>query len=77
MARVDTNVFRDLSTTKSKVPSDEALNSELRHLDIKIIRLKSASYWIDYVALVPAEPEWHQKQQAILNCDNPVDTLMK
>lgn len=51
--------------------------SELRHVDIKILRLKSAAYWVDYVLLTPAEPEWHQKQQAILNCDNPIDTLVK
>jgi hypothetical protein len=61
MARVDTNIFRDMSTTKASVPSDEALESELKNVDIKILRLKSARYWIDYVALTPNEPEWSQK----------------
>ena len=77
MARVDTNIFRDMSTTKASVPSDEALESELKNVDIKILRLKTAKYWIDYVALTPTEPEWSQKQQAILNLDNPDDTLLK
>jgi len=61
MARVDTNIFRDLSTMKGQVPSDEAIMSELRYLDIKIIRLKSAAFWIAYVMLSPTEPQWHKE----------------
>jgi hypothetical protein len=59
MARVNTNIFRDLSTTKSNVPTDEAITSELKNVDIKILRLRSAAYWVDYVILTPSEPEWH------------------
>lgn len=77
MARIDTNIFRDVSTTKHTVPSDEAIQSELKDCDIKIMRLKSAVDWIDYVALTPSEPDWHQKQQAMLSSDNPTDTLLK
>ncbi len=59
MARVNTNIFRDLSTTKANVPTDEAIISELKNVDIKIIRLRSAAYWVDYAILTPSEPEWH------------------
>jgi hypothetical protein len=59
MGRIDTNIFRDVSTTKHTVPSDEAIYSELRGDDIKIVRLKSAAFWINYVALTPNEPDWH------------------
>jgi hypothetical protein len=44
---------------------------------IKVIRLKSAASWVDYIALTPEEPDWHVKQQAIINCDNPIDTLLR
>ena len=77
MTRIDTNIFRDLSTIKSQIPSDEAIQGELKNSDIKVIRLKSSASWIDYIALRPNEPDWHQKQQALLNCENPIDTLMK
>jgi hypothetical protein len=59
MARIDTNIFRDVSTTKHTVPSDEAIQFEFKDIDIKIMRLKSAAYWIDYVILTPTEPDWH------------------
>ena len=77
MTRIDTNIFRDISTTRSTVPSDENLLYELRNDDIKVIRLKSANYWIDYICMLPTEPEWHKKQQAILNNNNPIDHLVK
>ena len=41
------------------------------------MRLKSASYWIDYICMTPTEPEWHKKQQALLNNNNPIDNLVK
>jgi len=59
MSRIDTNLFRDVSTTKQTVPSDEAIDAELKDFDIKLIRLKSSASWIDYVILTPTEPEWH------------------
>jgi hypothetical protein len=71
------NIFLDVSTTKHTVPTEEAFQSEFRNSDIKILRLKSAAYWIEYVALQPTEPDWHTKQQAILNNENPTDTLLK
>ena len=77
MTRIDTNIFRDLSTQKGTVPSDEALQSELKSIDLKVLRLRSAAHWIDYCILKPSEPEWHQKQQALLNLNNPVDSLLR
>lgn len=56
MTRVDTNIFRDMSTTPNMVPDDESLAYELRNdHDIKVIRLKSSAYWIDYVCMLPTE----------------------
>lgn len=77
MTRVDTNIFRDISTTPNTVPDDESLAHELRNEAIKVIRLKSCAYWIDYVCLEPTEPDWHRKQRAILENNNPVDTLTR
>ena len=62
MTRIDTNIFRDVSTTKHTVPTDDAIAAEMKYTDIKIIRFKSAANWIDYVALTPSEPDWHIKQ---------------
>lgn len=77
MTKIDTNIFRDLSTTKAAVPSDEAIDAEFKGVDIKVIRLRTSAFWICYVTLIPTEPDWHKKQQAVLNCDNPVDNLLK
>ena len=76
MTRIDTNIFRDITTTRDRVPNDESLAYELRNTDIKVIRLKSCNYWIDYVCMTPTEPEWHKKQQAILHNNNPSDSLL-
>jgi len=62
MTHIDTNIFRDVSTTKNAVPSDEAIQAELKDVDIKIMRLKTAAGWIEYVAMTPNQPEWHVKQ---------------
>ena len=62
MTRVDTNIFRDISSIKGSVPSDESLAQELKSADIKVIRLKSAVYLIDYIILSPNEPDWHKRQ---------------
>ncbi len=77
MTRIDTNIFRDVSTTPNMVPDDESLAYEIRKKDIKVLRLKSCAYWIDYVCMSPTEPEWHKKQQAILNNNNPEDSLTR
>ena len=77
MSRVDTNIFRDISTARASVPSDQSLAYELRNSDIKVMRLKSAQYWVDYICLTPTEPEWHKKQQALLNNNNPIDSLVR
>ena len=77
MTRIDTNLFRDISTTRQQVPTDDSLAYELRSEDIKVIRLKSASYWIDYVCLLPTVPDWFKKQQALLNNNNPADNLVR
>lgn len=75
MTRVDTNIIRDVSTTPNMVPDDESIAYELRKDDLKVMRLKSCAYWIDYVCLVATEADWHRKQQAILNNNNPIDSL--
>ena len=77
MTHIDTNIFRDVSTQKAACPSDESIKFEFKNSDIKILRLKSAAHWVDYVALTPIEPDWHTKQQAILNDGNSNDTLFK
>ena len=77
MTRIDTNIFRDISTTKNQVPDDESLSRELRNDDIKVIRLKSASYWVDYISLMPNTPDWLKKQQSLLVTNNPIDTLLR
>jgi hypothetical protein len=62
MTRIDTNIFRDISTTKHQVPDDESLTKEYsREPDIKVIRLKSCTYWLDYIALMPNTPDWLKK----------------
>ena len=76
MTRIDTNIFRDISTTRHQVPTDDSLAYELRSEDIKVIRLKSASYWIDYVCLKPTIPDWFKKQQALLRAKDYTDSLV-
>jgi len=61
MTRVDTNIFRDISTTPNMVPDDDSIAYELRNENIKVIRLKSCAYWIDYVCLQPTETDWQRK----------------
>lgn len=83
MTRTDTNIFRDVSTTPNMVPDDESLAFEQRkrvlnnpnEKVLRVMRIKSCGYWIDYVCMLPTEPDWHKKQQALLNNNNPVDTL--
>ena len=77
MTRIDTHIFSDISTTPNLVPEAESLAFELRNENIKVIRLKSCAYWIDYVCMLPTEPEWCQKQQALLNNNNPIDSLTR
>ena len=61
MTRIDTSIFKDVSTTPNLVPDAESLAFELRNENIKVIRLKSCAYWLDYICMLPTEPEWHQK----------------
>ena len=49
---------------------------EIKSGEIKVIRLKSSAYWIDYACLVPTQSDWDKKQEAILNNNNPVDSLL-
>ena len=50
MTRVDTNIFRDISTTPNMVPDDESLAYELRdEKDIKVMRMKSCAYTLKAV----------------------------
>jgi hypothetical protein len=77
LTKVDTNIFRDISTEPSKIPSDESLTNELRNEDIRIIRIKSSAYWIDYVVMTPSTPDWVRKQNAIINNIESQDTLIR
>ena len=43
------------------VPSSQESLDELAK-GVKIIRLKTAAYWIDYVALRPSDCDWLTKQ---------------
>lgn len=56
MVKIDTNIFKDISTTKNNVPSQEYLNTDPSFQDIKVTRLKTCSYWIDYVCMFPKVP---------------------
>ena len=62
MTRIDTNIFRDVSTSKQHIPSDEGIQAEMANENIRVIRLKSAAYWVDYICLVPTDSDWHKKQ---------------
>lgn len=73
---MDSNIFKDIYTAKNEIPSAEGLNMEIKSGDIKVIRLKSSAYWIDYACLVPTQSDWDKKQEAILNNNNPVDSLL-
>ena len=53
MLKIDTNIFKDISTTKNNVPSQEYLNTDPSFADVKVVRLKSCAYWIDYVCVFP------------------------
>lgn len=76
MVKIDTNIFKDISTTKNNVPSQDYLNTDLSFQDIKVTRLKTCSYWIDYVCVFPKIPTHSMKQAALLATDNPVDSLL-
>ena len=58
MAKIDTNIFRDISTTKHNIPSQESLDHDKSFLTIKVIRLKSSSAWIDYINVFPTIPDY-------------------
>jgi hypothetical protein len=61
ITRIDTNIFRDISATKTEVPTDELISKELKDSGIKVIRMKSAAFWVGYICLTANEPEWHRK----------------
>ena len=42
-----------------------------------MIRLKSCTHWLDYIALMPNIPDWLKKQNAILTHKNPIDSLLR
>lgn len=58
-AFIDSNIFRDVTTAKNSIPSDEAMQLEFKNTDVKVLRFKSSKYWLDYVILTPHEPQWH------------------
>lgn len=77
MVKIDTNIFKDISTTKNNVPSQDYLNTDPSFQDIKVTRLKTCSYWIDYVCVFPKIPNHALKQAAHLSTNNPIDSLLK
>ncbi len=77
MVKIDTNIFKDISTTKNNVPSQDYLNTDPSFQDIKVTRLKTCSYWIDYVCVFPQIPNHALKQAAYLATNNPVDSLLR
>ncbi len=78
MTRIDTNIFRDISSAKTAIPNDASMSSEYRHTpDVKVMRVKSAAYWLSSVTLTAGEPDWHKKQQALLRSENPPDKLLE
>jgi hypothetical protein len=77
MTYIDTNIFRDVSTTKNQIPSEDAIYSELKDKTVKILRLKTSVHWLCYIGFTATKEDWYLKQEAMLNCDNPDDTLLK
>lgn len=53
MMKIDTNIFRDISTTKHNIPSEESMHLDAGFNNIKVVRLKSSTYWLDYVCVFP------------------------
>ena len=77
MVKIDTNIFKDISTTKNNVPSQEYLNTDPSFQDIKVTRMKTCAYWIDYVCIFPKVPAYSLKQAAMLSTNNFVDSLLR
>jgi hypothetical protein len=53
MTYIDSNIFNDVSSARNALPTDDSLQTEFKDANIKIIRVKSAAYWLYYVALTP------------------------
>jgi hypothetical protein len=53
------------------------LNTDPSFQDVKVIRLKSSAYWIDYVCVFPKISTISQRQAALLSTDNPIDSLLR
>ncbi|CDW83349.1 UNKNOWN [Stylonychia lemnae] len=78
MVKIDTNIFKDISTTKNNIPSQDSLNIDEGFRSIKVLRLKSCAYWIDYCGVMqPQIPAHIQKQAAFLSINNPIDSLLR
>lgn len=77
MVKIDTNIFKDISTTKFNVPSQDFLDTDVSFGDIKVSRLKTCAYWIDYVCVFPKVPNHIMKQAALLTSNNPIDSLLR
>jgi hypothetical protein len=79
LTQVDTNIFRDISTTPDKVPTNENIQNDIKDEvpSIRIMRLKSCAFFIDYICLVPDKPDWLKKQMAVIGAQDRVDTLLK
>ena len=62
MVKIDTNIFKDISTTKNNIPSQESLNADEGFRSIKVLRLKSCAYWIDYCGVMQAKIPAHTQK---------------
>ena len=51
MARIDTNIFKDMSTSHQNLPNEQSFRHDSAFSNLKVIRLKSAASWMDYVVM--------------------------
>ena len=61
MTFIDTNIFRDVSTTKQQLPADDAIYNDLKDKSIKVMRMRTSAHWLAYVALKPDQPDWYMR----------------
>lgn len=66
---IDSNLFKDVSSNQHTVPTTESINQDFRNSGIKVLRLKSAADWLDYVALAGTPSDDYIKQQAFLSVE--------
>ena len=53
MAKIDTNIFRDLNMSKQNLPTEESLAYDPSFNSLKVVRLKPSEQWMAYICLEP------------------------